>query len=614
MTTTTVNIFGIKLNTTVFFAVAGFVWYKFGMKYFAGLMIAYFIFNKKETTTTATTTGSGTGTTTNPSFGPGVGIGGGIGGSIIGGKSYDGVAPMGTTFTEFLKNIPYPTINGDFFPQLFSDVTPPLFDDPITGRRIPTMIFAANSSVLPFYNRGIKPFFKGVNVDLTGDGDRNCIERFEFMGGACPGVTVYDFDSATSFNNRGIAVGWGLNADGSRQGLQPSSQAYFDYGRGIGSCNQFGFKNGEGEALLVELDVENGLSNGSNQEEIDAAINLYEGFCDNVKGYVYSPYQELFNTLGYEDPNCYPDVNGNYPNAPKNGIFWGTCQDGPAAGKSAQNGTLSKKFVFGTEVSHVQDDTIFEEGEQMISPQGNVLRVASHFGDNATLPHYLARVAHIYETRCYAAEQKGYRFSGYVKSVCDRSGPTGEGWTYLDHNKVNLSNFGSRHIGRDATFKSHMTTAMVGIFIDTNWDRNSFPLFELSNLDSYHGWLEAIQQLNFIKDFGTDELSFLELRPNLKFQRWKSKISFNGKPVVTQTALEVKKSKDVITGYTAVDTVRGYMVVWGAKAYKVENVQTIGFEYEDENWYRTADTTTYSLTTEKDYVFDIVKLNPKIRA
>jgi hypothetical protein len=50
----TIKIFGVSVNTTLYFAVMGFVLWKFGIKYFAGLAVLYAVSAKSDATTTGT--------------------------------------------------------------------------------------------------------------------------------------------------------------------------------------------------------------------------------------------------------------------------------------------------------------------------------------------------------------------------------------------------------------------------------------------------------------------------------------------------------------------------------------------------------------------------------
>jgi hypothetical protein len=598
---------GISLSPIVTYAILGFIYYKYGFKAFAIAVVIYLGVSKPVadiSTPTNPTNPTNPNQPTNPEV-----IGGNTG-IIFRGSVTDGIAPGGTSFVEFLKNIPYPNVGGEYFTDRFPDIVPPMFVDPVTGREIPTMIFAMNCCVMPFKRQGVDPFKKGINVDLSVDRYTNGVE-ITGLYGQYP-IPMNQFDSPIKFYNRGTAVGWGLGPGESFD--NKTGEDIWQLGSAVASHTYFGTQNGAGYGMVLEIDLENGYAEGSNQKQIDGAINLFEGACYNAKGYVSSPYSAVFDTLGYLNGKLYPDKTGNFPNAPKNRVFWGTCQSGPATGKSATAGTISQKMIWGSEISHTNEESMWEEGEAMLSPSGQTLRVVNRFGANPTHEHYLARELCINETQAYACEKFGYRWGGYTKSVCDRSGPLGNGWNYDDTQKY-LDNqnrvFGTIHIGREKLFKATITKAMVGTFLQTKWDRNDFPNNSTSKLDSYHGWLAAIAELNFIKEFSDgDKVSFTELFPGLKFLRWDTPIKFNGGIDTRIKATDVQESKDVCVVRGAVDNVRGYYVGWATKAYKVENVNSVTFEYENDNWI--LEPVTVQLTTEKDWSFDIYKMTKKV--
>lgn len=611
------TIFGFELSTTLYFVLVTLVYFKFGWKYAALFFATYFIFRKDANATTVTNPN------TNPSIAGGIrgGIGGGGGIGFNpnpnGGISYiglvvDGTGSTGVDYVDFLKDIPVPNTNGEYFPHLFPDIVPPTFPDAVTGLQINTMLFGMNASVLAFKRRGIDPSKKGI-LDLTVDRYDNGVEIVGKYGDFP--IDVNTFDSPIELQNRGVTCGWGLGAGESFDGK--TMDEIWDIALSVSGASYFGLKEGAGRAMLLEMDIENGYAEGQTQNKIDAIYNLFEGSASLFKGYISSPYSSIFDSLGYLSAVVYPDENGVFPdNAPKSGVFWGTCQNGKAAGKSATNGTLSKKIIWGSEVSHAAEESAYEDGENMYAPDGTtVLRVVKRFGTNPTHEHFLARELGVNETNAFAAEQYGYRWGGYTKSVCDRSGKTGKGWDYDDCKKyhdyvvAHGESFGILHISRLKMFKTVVTKAMVGCFLQTDWDRNSFPEFALTNCDAYHGWLASIEEINFIKRFDNDNVSFSELFPHLTFLRWKTSVGFNDGVKRFVTAHDVQASKEVCTARGAVDLIRGYYVAWACKAYGVENVEKVTFDYEDNNWI--LEPVSLTLTTQKDYDFDIFKMTRK---
>lgn len=550
----------------------------------------------------------------------------------------ESVSNSNFVFNNPFKNVNYETSLEVYSPQKFPNISSLMSKsyDPLVNTdvynwsvmwQVDGLMFKNNNRTLnsvgilgtpdynPIFNNGIgtrcSEFIYTFNPDngcswgQTRNTSGECIGTITNIDPVC-NTTYLNFTSTVPFTNRyfslyGNSNSWNnlTNENAYDEGVSSSSSTMLGLGDKI---------NNKYNTLYSGADIENGEENGGSK-----ITSFLLGMSRNTRGYAFSKYTQIFNTLGYISSSAYPDINGNYPLNPDINQSWTTSIKVTIPSKGITNLGLidDKKIAVGGEVSIYSQSTFYQGTQYDKTGNGNFVTV-NKFGTGANVEHYLARLINNLEIQRWYIDNKldSRKAITMTKTVCDR----GNFGLPFDESNTSLQ---FKHIDR-------RTAVMVGLmtFLHKHewliWDRN----LTGKNLDCYNGVFGVLNLLHQKKSFGITSKSAVDLYPYLIADNWNTEISYNGISWTKHKGSDIQLSPNNLPCRTMA-TSDGYWIVGCVRPEKIEPTDvyirktiagvTQTLHITPNMWQSTNPTyasgTVSIPDSDKDYYFNILKIN-----
>ncbi len=527
-----------------------------------------------------------------------------------------------SSFVNPFIGVPYETELEVFSPEKFPVIGPPThFDAVVKGelynwnviwnvhgkvfkdkkRTIQSVGLTSTPDVNPVFNDGLGTRCVDFIYDFDPDtgkpwpGDRKC----------SPAYTPSNFTSAIPFKSRnhatyGTAESWD----------KFSNSRAFDEGVGASSASMLGEQDkvdGKFNVSWSWADIENNSENGGS-----LVTSFLHGMSSASRGYVFSAYTQIFNTLGYANPHAYPDDGGNYSKDAPINLSW-TPQfkvSLPEKGVSNKGLVDDPKIVVGGEVSSYAQSTFYQGEQYDKTGQGQFVTV-NKFGPNQNVENTFARlIANLEQQRWYIDNKlDGRKAMIMTKISCDR------GNFGLPEGAETNTSLQFKHYDRRHSF-------MIGLMTFMHkhewliWDRN----IKNQNLDGYNGVLGVLNLLNQKKKFGQEAYSATDLYPELISDNWETEVSYNGIDWKNHKGIDIQKDSNVLPCRTAY-TKKGFWIVACIRPEKIEPTtvyirksisgKTQILRISPDKWQSM--NPAYAMggnipDSEKDYFFDIMSI------
>ena len=493
-----------------------------------------------------------------------------------------------SSYTNLWMGIPLETANDTFSPELWPNVEVPQVYDSYIGRNVPTFFV---STEFP------QEFFVKIDQQLKGIWTSNkqynlepCLDRWPNIAweNDCPGKSYETFVSRVPGTRRGFFA-------------YPNSTEYYEtqpliniYNDGYSRSGNFGLGdpiNNRVNVFCSSLDVEIGQVTGSTDTHGNQLRALVKGMSDRIAGFNIGIYLSPLFTYGYMNWARYPtkpDGTYDYPKPTGNSMMLESHgqtlavntlfgMTGPSGDQSSWHIKDTKNFL-SCEAIEGKFEYGFDENEELRDAQGNLKHVVKHFGTqyDATgatgynVEHALARVIHLTETDAYFAELQGRKTSSMFKCVQDGGG-IGDlaGYVWSDHTKFNPGPNGTvrGYFPRHIMFEGGLNLFFSGVY---NWHIWDLGPAQGSYMDGYNGVMGAINYIFRKINVAGQEVSLASLRPNLKFQRWKTEVSYdNGTTWQTHNGIELRENPNRLPVRIAY-TNDGYICVLACRPFRVE--------------------------------------------
>lgn len=493
-----------------------------------------------------------------------------------------------SSYTNLWMNIPLETANDTFSPELWPNVQVPQIFDSYLGRDIPTF-FVSTEMPQSFFVK-IDQQLKGIWTSNNQYNLQPCLDRWPNIAweNDCPGKSFETFVSRVPGTRRGFFQ-------------YPNSSEYYDtqpllniYNDGYSRVGNYGLGdqiNGRANVFCSSLDVEISQVTGASDQDGNKMRALSKGMSDRIAGFNIGIYLSPLFTYGNFNWARYPtkpDGTYDYPKTSGNPMlltFNGQSlaintlfgMSGPSGDQSNWHIKDTKNFL-SCEALEGRYEWGLNEGEELRDAAGNLKHVVKHFGTqyDATgatgynVQHALARVIHLTETDAYFGELQGRKVSSMFKCVQDAGG-VGElaGYVWNDHTKYNADEKGSSrgYFPRHLMFEGGLNLFFSGVYNWHVWDLGPVPG---SYMDGYNGVMGAINYIFRKINVGGQDVSLASLRPNLKFQRWKTEISYDGGSTwVTHNGIELRENPNRLPVRIAY-TNDGYICVLACRPFLVE--------------------------------------------
>jgi hypothetical protein len=501
----------------------------------------------------------------------------------------DYTIPISTsTYTNLWMNVPLETVNDKFSPELWPNVQVPQIYDSYLGRDIPTFFV---STEMP------QSFFQNIDQQLKGIWTSNnqynlepCLDRWPNIAweNGCPDKSFETFVSRVPPTRRGFFQ-------------YPNSTEYYNtqpliniYNDGYSRVGNYGLGdqiNGRANVFCSSLDVEIGQVNGGNDADGNKMRALAKGMSDRIAGFHIGIYLSPLFTYGNFNWARYPtkpDGTYDYPKSTGNPMILSANgqslaintlfgMSGPSGDQSNWHIKETKNFL-SCEALEGKFESGLDENMQLFDAQGTLKHTVKHFGNQyddsgATgynVQHVLARAIHLTETDAYFGELQGRKVSSMFKCVQDAGG-VGElaGYVWSDHTLFNPDEKGSSrgYLPRHLMFEGGLNLFFSGVY---NWHIWDLGAVTGSYMDGYNGVMGAINYIFRKINVGGQDVSLASLRPNLKFQRWKTEVSYdNGATWQTHNGIELRENANRLPVRIAY-TNDGYICVLACRPYLVE--------------------------------------------
>ena len=478
-------------------------------------------------------------------------------------------------------------------PQKFSNIEIPTVLDTYLGIQSPTYFVAQSSAPwqLPSDYQS-----KGVYTPIKQWGYQSCLDTWPNTQweAPCSSGTFETFISRLPHSKRGFMthpVPYGNTEQNYNYYGTASTIDLYNHGRNvIGNFGLGDAVNGRSKVFASEIDWEMGWEDGSTPEKAAKVRANIKGMSDAILGYNLNLYAVCLFSYGQLNWARYPTKNDgtyDYPNntgnpylLSNNGQVIQLNQVWAASGDAgnAQNWNLvnTKNAIEVEEENWKQEDGL-DDGIELRDVNNILKRKVSHFGVNYdasgtsgyNVTHVIAKTVHLVETGSYFAELQGRKYGAMCKVVCD-AGAQGEflGYRWNDHQFYNPSPEGSSraYIPRHLTLMNQMMVFFNGAWNSYMWDAPATNC----DLDGYNGFWGALNYIFTKKSIGTAEVSLASLRPNMKFNRWNTEVSYdNGQTWQKHKGIELKDSKDRLP-IRVVYTPDGFVGVFACRPYGVE--------------------------------------------
>lgn len=531
---------------------------------------------------------------------------------------------QGVAFPSFFQNVPVITVKNSLPLNVFPDFTTPYHANSIVGADVPNIMITLHTGADKlFYNQGVSFKNRGFLgsgyvfagngvVGLTSVARLNRCTQFIYTQDPNTGlpwavdtqcnIPIATFQTSLPYNERLHLSSPRTNNDTFFDSA--SDQDLINEGSGVATNTYFGSlpdANGKNQVIWINFDWENAYVTGSNPHK---ARRFLKSAADKLKGFLSPMYLMPIGgliSLGYVDPNSYPDANGNFADSQLNPIFVGTeSMDG-----IANYSVLSHdNILYCPEISQWQEASF---------PQGynDGFRIINHFGSNATAEHYLAKVINICEVNYAYLRSKGkaHCMGAQVKNVCDRGNL---GLQYTNGSRPDgrpKTTSSKEYLTRSQTVQAMLMTFMSGVYNNNIWDD---PLID-AVLDSYYGIIGSTQIMDWRKDFSNLDLkSFADLRLTGEFDLWDTEVSYDGG---VNYVKEKGSQYQETSSRTECRTMRSgnYLVICACRAYEIEP-ENITVRYKKNGFNFTKAITSadwksvYPNGTDKSYYFEIFKM------
>ncbi len=495
------------------------------------------------------------------------------------------IPAAGTSYTNVFASIPRTTQNDTFDVTVFPNIEIPTETDTYLGIQRPTFFVSAELpweyySMVDYQKKGIYTFARQPSNFVS------CVDKWPNTAWepTCPGQSYETFVSAQPHSKRGY-MGFPWPAGNTEQTInyyatQPLSNIY---NGSRGSTANFGLGdavNGRAKVFCGAIDVELGYEDGGTTHKANVLRALSKGYADAILGYAQMVYVAPFFTFGYDSKGRYPNPDGSYTlpvhtqygvTQPINGLFSTT---GPSGSHDSWNITNTRNVIGVEEITSFEEDT-YEEDFEMKNTEGVTTHIAKHFGidydqTGATgwnVTHTVAKTIHFAETNAALGEYIGLQFGLMDKVVCDRgSGPAG--WRWTDHTGFRPGAQGEVRgfHPRNLMLMKGMMLFMNGIW---NWHLWDAPYTDV-NFDGYNGVFGALNYIFRKINISGQEVSLASLRPNLKFQKWKTEVSYDGGTTwQTHTGIDIRENPNRLPVRIAY-TNSGYIAVFACRPFRVE--------------------------------------------
>ena len=495
------------------------------------------------------------------------------------------IPAAGTSYTNVFASIPRTTQNDTFDVTVFPNIEIPTETDTYLGIQRPTFFVSAELpweyySMVDYQKKGIYTFARQPLNFVS------CVDKWPNTAWepTCPGQSYETFISAQPHSKRGY-MGFPWPAGNTEQTInyyatQPLSNIY---NGSRGSTANFGLGdavNGRAKVFCGAIDVEIGYEDGGTPHKANVMRALSKGYADAIAGYAQMVYVVPFFTYGNDSNGRYPHSDGTYtfPIHTENGVTQHIngmfSITGPAGSHDNWNIANTKNLLGVEEITSYEEDT-YEEGFEMKNAQGVTTHIAKHFGIDYdqtgttgwNVTHTLAKTMHFAETNAALGEYLGLNFGLMDKVVCDRgTGPAG--WRWMDHTGFRPGPAGEVRgfHPRNLMLMKGMMLFMNGIW---NWHLWDAPYKDV-NFDGYNGVFGALNYIFRKINISGQEVSLASLRPNLKFQKWKTEISYDGGTTwQTHTGTQIRENQNRLPVRIAY-TESGYIAVFACRPFRVE--------------------------------------------